>query len=72
MDSTFLHESEIIELTGYKLRTKQKVWLATHGWKFETDRYERPKVARSEFEAHMVSGSTPPKAGPGPNYSKAG
>lgn len=44
--SEFLADDEIVNLTGYKLASKQIEWLANHGWQYALTRARRPVVGR--------------------------
>jgi hypothetical protein len=49
----FLHDDELIELTGYTLYGWQRKWLHAHGWKFETAANGRPAVSRDYAKAKL-------------------
>ena len=49
----FLTETELSELTGYVYRSRQIDWLRRHNWKFEVNAQQKPKVARSYFDARL-------------------
>jgi Domain of unknown function (DUF4224) len=50
----FLMQTEIVELTGYKLAIKQICWLTKNGWRFHKNANGRPIVARGH--ASMMLG----------------
>lgn len=52
-EPTFLTETELSDLTGWKLPSKQAYWLKSHGWQFETDAKKRPKVLRIAMLARL-------------------
>ena len=49
----FLHDDELILLTGHTLHGWQRKWLHARGWKFETAANGRPVVSRTYAEAKM-------------------
>lgn len=49
----FLHDDELIELTGHTAYGWQRHWLNARGWKFETACNGRPVVSRAYAEAKM-------------------
>lgn len=49
----FLTAEELRELTGYTYHSRQIEWLRRHNWKFEVTAQQRPKVARSYFDARL-------------------
>jgi hypothetical protein len=71
MLSAFLSRDELAELVGCEptSRACMRRWLSKHGWPFEVDRNNFPKVLRSYYDARMT-GSAPPAvaaAGTEPN-----
>lgn len=50
---TFLTQEELSDLTGFKLARKQAAWLKSHGWQYETDAKQRPKVLRIAMLARL-------------------
>lgn len=60
-----LTKTELIELTGYKTAKGQVEWLRVRGWRFETDRLDRPKVDRDYYKSRMgIQQATPVEAEP--------
>ncbi len=51
--SIFLTKTEIAELTGYQTRSKQALWLADRGWKFEMSALGHVKVLRKYAEMKL-------------------
>jgi hypothetical protein len=48
--SLFLTSSELLELTGYKLASKQSSWLANHGYYVEINARGIPRITYSQVE----------------------
>ena len=48
-----LQNAEVEELTGFKTPSRQIQWLHAHGWVYETDRKNRPRVSRFYFDTRM-------------------
>lgn len=48
--SLFLTSSELLELTGYKLASKQSSWLANHGYFVEINARGIPRITYSQVE----------------------
>ena len=51
-----LSDAELEGLTGYSQAKAQARWLAAHGWRYTTNCRGKPRVARAEFEAQLVTG----------------
>lgn len=49
----FLSDLEVIELTGYKMPSKQSEWLRGNGFDFRVARDGHPRVLRSHVEKQM-------------------
>jgi hypothetical protein len=60
----FLTDTELHELTGYKLGKPQIAWLKAHRWLYETNAGGKPRVARSYFDRRMVGVVTTPEPAP--------
>lgn len=56
--SLFLTNSEMMELTGYKLPTKQVGWLLNRGYYVETNARGLPRITYSQIE-EMRRANTP-------------
>lgn len=61
--TTWLDESEVARLTGYKRASFQRKELLRRGYRFDLDRFGKPLVKRSEIEGRQ----SPVAAGP--NYA---
>jgi Domain of unknown function (DUF4224) len=48
--SLFLTSSELLELTGYKLASKQSSWLENHGYYMEINARGIPRITYSQVE----------------------
>lgn len=46
----FLTSNELLELTGYKLASKQSSWLANHGYYVEINARGIPRITYSQVE----------------------
>lgn len=57
--SMFLTRVELADLTGCKRKRNQVAWLVQHGYKFELNAAEEPKVLRTLVEKKM--GMSAPK-----------
>lgn len=55
MSELFLTAEEIVTLTGYTQKSRQSVWLKTHKWRYETNRFGTPNVARDYANQRMGS-----------------
>lgn len=51
----FLTDAELAELTGRKRASAQIRWLTDNGWRFAVTLGGRPRVARDEFDARMLT-----------------
>ena len=51
----FLTTAELRDLTDRQHADAQIAWLRARGWPFEVSAEGRPKVARAEWEARMLS-----------------
>ena len=51
-----LSPDELIEITGFKVITKQIYWLRAKGWRFEVNGNNRPVVARKYAEKMLGCG----------------
>lgn len=61
----FMTIDELVELTGYKTAKGQVAWLRVRGWRFETDRLDRPKVDRDYCKSRMgIQQAAPVEAEP--------
>jgi|TARA_R110002095_G_scaffold45597_1_gene40886 hypothetical protein len=47
----FLSDKEVVELTGYKQPTKQRIKLSKDGIHFVADRHGKPKVTWNQLES---------------------
>ena len=54
----FLLPEEVVELTGFKLTSRQVEWLRAKGWRFELNANRRPIVARRYAEKMLGCGGT--------------
>lgn len=52
----FLLPEEVVELTGFKLTSRQVEWLRAKGWRFELNANRRPIVARRYAEKMLGCG----------------
>lgn len=57
-----LNDSELEEITGYKLHGWQARWLKSHGWRFELSRNGRPVVSRAYAESRLSDAQATAKA----------
>jgi len=53
--NTFLHKSELEELTGYKMPARQIAWLKRQGIRHWINATSRPIVPRSQFESKQAA-----------------
>jgi len=53
MESLFLTEVELFELTAYKYAAKQIAWLKNNGYKFEVNSKGRPKLLKQHLIAKL-------------------
>ncbi|WP_234267637.1 DUF4224 domain-containing protein [Hydrogenophaga sp. NFH-34] len=53
----FLRPDEVVQLTGYKIVSRQVDWLRAKGWRFELNATRRPIIARSYAEKMLGCGS---------------
>lgn len=58
IQTEFLSQAEVEELTGRKLANDQKSWLESQGWSFAVNAHGRPIVGRA-FARLKLSGITP-------------
>lgn len=65
----FLDNEEIKELTGFKLATKQCLWLTEHDYPFDTNRSGNPKVLRSYLEQRLCPGLASSRGFEEPNFA---
>ena len=65
----FLSETDLFDLTGYRLQSAQKRWLASRGWTFEVSAFGRPKVLRTYAEQRMGLASAKTAAQTEPDFS---
>ncbi len=66
----FLLPEEVVELTGFKLTSRQVEWLRAKGWRFELNANRRPIVARRYAEKMLGCGGTDePPAFSRPNFN---
>lgn len=68
----FLTKNELHELTSYKYKTKQIMWLRTRGYKFEIAANGHPKVLREYVitllgKTHIISSKSYPRVNK-PNF----
>lgn len=56
--SLCLSPEELLELTEFKRSADQIRWLRERDWAYEVGASGRPKVARAEYERHMIGGQT--------------
>ena len=64
----FITADDIKELTGRSRKLEQIMWLRENRWNYVVDAHGRPKVARSEFDRHLLGGAPPPTA-PEPDFA---
>ena len=55
MYSTFLSDSDIQQLTGFKRPKAQCNWLQKHGWTYTVNALGHPVVASDEATSKLVS-----------------
>jgi hypothetical protein len=51
----FLTSDELLELTGYKLASAQRRWLARRGYPFETNASGKPRVLRLYLQQRLCA-----------------
>lgn len=56
--SLCLSRDELIELSGYKRRSKVAVWLTEHGYKFEIAADGWPRILRAAVEQRLMPKSS--------------
>lgn len=66
MSATFLDSSEICELTGRKMKSKQIATLRSNGLPFIVNATGHPVVARAAIEGRMAPAAIAPKIKPIP------
>lgn len=64
----FLTSSEVEALTGFKMASRQIIWLRTKGWRFEINGNRRPIVARKYVEK-MLGCGVPDQSTYTPNFA---
>jgi Domain of unknown function (DUF4224) len=64
----FLLPEEVETLTGFKLPSRQVVWLRGKGWRFELNGNRRPIVAR-KYAERMLGCGTDETSVPRPNFN---
>lgn len=55
----FLTATELIDMTGYKMPSKQIAWLTRNGLKHWVSRTGRPVVPRAAVEGHQRQDDAP-------------
>jgi hypothetical protein len=65
----FLSSDELQELTGFKLASRQCLWLTDHAYPYDTNHSGKPKVLRSFLEQRLCPNITSIQGFEEPNFA---
>lgn len=60
----FLTHEQLVDMTGYKTKRKQRDWLAENGYSFDIRNDGRPNVLAEQIRERQVRNAAPARSTP--------